>query len=206
MTSDTPSAAPPSEINRPDNLTLTGDILDPPPAWSTSDGRSTRRFQSRTPFTGYIPSREQSEELLNAYIDGYHCLVPLIHVPSFLERCDRFWLAVETSSLPTASDPFLSLFLAVCFAGSITYTSNKIASIFDGRAREDVATDLRQSAIKAIRGASFPRTPTLETLTAYIICQASWMRGKLYWFTGTSLYLRKKFAEHLLEEEPLSCW
>lgn len=139
--------------------------------------KQTSRFQTRKLFKGYMPTKFQCNALVSAYIKGYHPQVPVIHIPTFLRKYESSW-GGETINPSLHSESFLALTLAVCFAGALACPHAILVSSFGPSAtREFIAANLRTSSIKALRTASFPRTPTLESLTAYIICQASVMRG-----------------------------
>ena len=155
---------------------LEENMLQPSPMRQRSSQREVDPIRPGETPASYLPKRGQCEVLIGAYIKGYHPLVSLIHVPSFLTRFEEFWNMKNTYP-PTHANPFFALILAVCFAGAVSCTNMAMDTAFGPKPRNIVSTDLRKAAMKALRGASFPRIPTLETLTAYVICQTTWMRG-----------------------------
>lgn len=65
------------------------------------------------------------------------------------------------------------------FAGAVVCPNVEMLRDFlpeQTQSREDLEKLLHERASKALRQASFPRTPSLETLTSYILIQVTWMR------------------------------
>ncbi|KAF2436271.1 hypothetical protein EJ08DRAFT_232821 [Tothia fuscella] len=120
-------------------------------------------------------TEEQALFLSQVYIQGYHPLVPLVHVPSFLEQSE-YLLRNGTSPNADETVECISLVLAVCFAGVLACTDEQLASEFPDRSRNSIGGALNRVSLNAVRVAGFPSKPTLRTLTAYIICQSSWLR------------------------------
>ena len=156
---------------------LTGDVLTQPPAWIERQ-RRTNKFQYRQPsLMSQLPPRQQCDLLVNSYIEGFHPLAPLVHLPTFRQSYERLWQTLDQPQSP-ASTAFVSLVLAIVFAGSVSCPLKVIQTAFPLISHEETAAALRERAIQAIRSSSFPSTPTLDSFAAYLICQGIWMRGK----------------------------
>ncbi|KAL4807207.1 fungal-specific transcription factor domain-containing protein [Aspergillus unguis] len=69
--------------------------------------------------------------------------------------------------------PSIPLIIAVLFAGAVVCASR---AGFDSQTQKAWAFSLHRTASETLRLASFPRTPTIESLTAYIIVQGTFMR------------------------------
>lgn len=164
----------------PEEEPLAAEVLPLPPAW-TEKLPLFSVFQHRA-ISLELPSREQCDFLIESYMHGYHPVVPVIHTPSFLKQVEEFWSVYEPGK-PMHASPFLPLLLSILFAGIITSSRHEFEALFPSRTQEDLASQLHNLASKALRAADFPRSPTLESLTAYITCQSMWGR----------------------EEEPLAC-
>nr|POE87925.1 putative transcriptional regulatory protein [Quercus suber] len=138
-----------------------------------------RRMRRGSAFFRDFPPRERCDILIEAYIKGYHPIVPIIHVPSFRKRYDEFWIALETpSARSTASLPFAALIAALAYGGLVACPD---CLDFLGGPQElakDRVNALHKLVVRALRIASFPRAPTLDTYRAYLICQMSCLRSE----------------------------
>nr|POE82444.1 transcription factor lepe [Quercus suber] len=131
-----------------------------------------------------FPSKERCDILIEAYIKGYHPIVPIIHVPSFRRRYDEFWNALDRPNARCAASlPFAALIVALAYGGLVACPD--ILDFLGGpqELARDRVNSLHKLVIRALRVASFPRAPTLDSFRAYMICQMSCLR----------------------EEEPLTC-
>ncbi|KAK4554558.1 hypothetical protein LTR86_008413 [Recurvomyces mirabilis] len=166
------------------HLELGGDIVAQLPAWSHNE-RTTSRTVARNPdFLRQLPSKRRCDALVEGYINGYHPMVPVIHVPSFRYRYEEFWRTrTDPDASTTASMSFAALLVTVLYAGSVACPSAVFSGATGAPAPEEAATQLHILALRALRLSNFPRTPTLDSFRAYLICQSTWMR----------------------EEEPLTC-
>ncbi|KAF2232672.1 hypothetical protein EV356DRAFT_504934 [Viridothelium virens] len=149
------------------------------PIWTSDQDARRRPREPQSDIQSSVPTRKQCDMLLESYIRNYHPLVPLIHISSFVEQYNDCWTKQNLAD----DKSFLAFMLAICFAGAITCPKEALACSFASENKEDIAAGLRHTAKKALHASGFPHTPTLATLTAYIICQATCMR----------------------DEEPLSC-
>lgn len=73
---------------------------------------------------------------------------------------------------------FITLLLAILFAGAVTCPNRALISDITSpdETPESLATAIREKGLKALSQSNFPKTPTLETITAYIILQVTWMK------------------------------
>lgn len=168
----------------PSHFRLVGDIVSNPPAFTPEQQVSTRTVAHNPEFLKQIPPKQLCDTLVDAYVTGYHPVVLLIHVPTFRIRYDEFWRGRNAPGAGgQTSMAFAALMLALLYAGSVACPERVEPMVEGDPEPEEVATRLHKLALRAIRLANFPRTPTLESFTAYLICQSTWMR----------------------EEEPLTC-
>jgi hypothetical protein len=127
-----------------------------------------------------LPPKALCDRLLEFFIIGYHPIVSVIHVPTFKAEYENLWKArLDDPTQTQGTSHFICLLLAVLFAGSVVCPDIELlrALLLDPtQTREDLQKSLHERTSRALRQASFPRTPSLETFTAYIIIQASWMR------------------------------
>lgn len=73
---------------------------------------------------------------------------------------------------------FLALFMAVIFAGSVVCPRAYIGHVFGDVKREQLSSDLYKGAVRALRMADFPRAPSLNTFTAFVIIDTTWLRAE----------------------------
>lgn len=71
---------------------------------------------------------------------------------------------------------FLSLFTAIIFAGSVVCPRTRLQQVFGHRGREVLSTRLYKLAITAIRQSDFPQVPSVQSLSAYLIVDTTWLR------------------------------
>lgn len=72
----------------------------------------------------------------------------------------------------------MALYLAVLFAGSVVCPRAYIRLTFGDISREELSSDLYKQAVRAIRISDFPRAPSLQSLTAYMIVDTTWLRAE----------------------------
>jgi hypothetical protein len=73
---------------------------------------------------------------------------------------------------------FLALLTAVLFAGSVVCPRSYIKNAFGKISREELSTRLYKQAVRATRMSDFPRSPSIHSLTAFIIANATWLRAE----------------------------
>lgn len=124
-----------------------------------------------------VLSRRQADCLAFAFIRYYHTLVPMIHVPSFLEAYNNyFWTSVGDPAQAGSSSAIIALIHAVLFGGAAVCPIDKLNENFPGRERVEVSTMLHEHAEKALRLTRFPQSPSIESLTAFLVIQSVWTR------------------------------
>lgn len=169
-----------------------------------------------------LPPKEQCDRLLECYTQGYHPMVPLIHVASFRRRYAIFW--ESWNNLATASPSmigFASLILAICYAGSVAFPRAVVYTPRTETSSQDLSENLRTLTVKALRLSHFPRAPTLDSFRAYLICQSTTIREEeplnSIAFVGLALRVANMLGLHrdpshhpkmdLIEaEERRRCW
>jgi hypothetical protein len=103
-----------------------------------------------------------------------HPIVPLIHVPSFLQEWRSFWSSSAEAAEPSPS--FLPLLLAVLYAGAVSISPKLLAASFDKRTKEAVMSDLLQAATTSLEHSGFLKSPTINGLLGYILVQTCLVR------------------------------
>lgn len=163
-----------SSLNRMERPTL-----DSIPQRSAELLPSARRtYGSVASLWRHMPPKAQCDHFLNCYFRGCHPLVPLVHVPTFWQRYSAFWEASEAEfQQPGATLSFTTLMLALMYQGAYSDASRKQVQTDPNRNQlHDRASYLRNLTVKALRWSNFSRTPTLDTLRAYLIAQSTTAR------------------------------
>ena len=76
---------------------------------------------------------------------------------------------------------FLSIFLSVLFGGCVVSSRPQLEAVFpgygaSGHGKEKLASHFYQMAISSIRLSDFPQSPSLHSLSAFIIVDSTWLR------------------------------
>jgi hypothetical protein len=71
---------------------------------------------------------------------------------------------------------FVALLTAVLFAGCAICSRKRLGELFGGQSRENLSSHYYRRAVRAIRLTNFPQTPSLYTLSAFIIVDTTWLR------------------------------
>ena len=72
----------------------------------------------------------------------------------------------------------LALLMAVLFAGSVVCPRTYIRTVFGNVVREDLSSRFYRAAVRAIRMSDFPRVPSIQSFTAFLIVDATWLRAE----------------------------
>lgn len=74
------------------------------------------------------------------------------------------------------SPHFLSMFLSVLFGGCVACPRPRLEALFGGYSKDKLTSRFYQLAISAIRLSDFPQSPSLHSLSAFIIVDSTWLR------------------------------
>ncbi|KAB8596084.1 hypothetical protein FH972_025793 [Carpinus fangiana] len=159
---------------------LYGDIFQHIPAWSGSEQDLPLphlQQSSIDELLAVMPSPQQCNFLVWAYIRGYHPVAPMVHAPTFLSQYMSFRAWREQGATDTTfSVHFFALLSAVLFAGSVVCPAAKLREVFGTIARETISSRMYEFAVAAIRLSDFPQSPSVESLAAFIIVDTVWLR------------------------------
>src|SRR6266536_5501396 len=71
---------------------------------------------------------------------------------------------------------FFALLTAVLFAGCAICSRKRLEELFSEQSWENLSSLFYRRAVRAIRLTNFPQTPSLFTLSAFIIVDTIWLR------------------------------
>ena len=126
-----------------------------------------------------LPTRSQSQVLVEAYLRSFQSVSPLVNVPRFLHAYDTFW-GKQSLDRPSFHEgpAFVALLYAVLLAGSIVIPAVELEARFGGRSRSQISRELYSHTVRILDDASYTRTPSIDSFTAFLISESIWLRGK----------------------------
>ncbi|KAF2228454.1 hypothetical protein EV356DRAFT_581587 [Viridothelium virens] len=98
-------------------------------------------------------------------------LAPIVHIPSLQSDYDIFWAAAAETGHPRPAT-VAPLIPAILFAGAISLDESEIATLF-GCTKSSLLSKLHRCTTMALRTSGFPRTPTIESFTAYLTIECT---------------------------------
>ncbi|KZF23989.1 hypothetical protein L228DRAFT_259270 [Xylona heveae TC161] len=153
-----------------------------PPNTLTSDGHSistTSEQVFQRALTANIPTKSQCDFLINAYMIGYHPIAGYVDTTSFFDRYELFWSwAADMQHVHSPETSFIALLKALLFAGSVSCDIGQRSVFFPAEENLHISSILSDSAERALRLANFPRAPSIDALTAYMILHSTRLRAE----------------------------
>ncbi|PWY89930.1 Zn(II)2Cys6 transcription factor [Aspergillus heteromorphus CBS 117.55] len=122
----------------------------------------------------HMPTKRQSHILYKGFMSGIHAITPVIHPPTILRLYNAFWNWYDSSSYSGefCPDPsFIPLLYAIWFGGSVTISIRTIKSEFNLSSRSGLSKTYNEEVTRWLSKISFPRSPSLQGLAAYLIVQ-----------------------------------
>lgn len=122
----------------------------------------------------HVPSRRQSHILYKGFMSGVHAISPIVHPPTVLKLYNAFWDWYDYSSYsgePCPNATFIPLLYAIWYGGSVTISIRTIKAEFNAPSRFALSTMYSEEATRWLTNISFPRSPSLQGLAAYLIVQ-----------------------------------
>ncbi|KAJ5998118.1 hypothetical protein N7499_005503 [Penicillium canescens] len=160
--SSTPSMTPPSR-------SFQQSIIFP-----SGDSPSTNEKVVEPEMLDHIPTKRQSHILYKGFMSGVHAISPVLHPPTILKLYNSFWNWYDYSSYsgdPCPSPSFIPLLYAIWYGGSVTISIRAIKAEFNVSSRFALSTMYSDEATRWLTKISFPRSPSLQGLAAYLIVQ-----------------------------------
>lgn len=130
-----------------------------------------------------LPSKATCHTLCSAFFTNVYPLIPILHIPSFTENYEAFWLDFQQHGDHNVTiGPFLRekpdyvcLLCAMMFAGILTISSTQL-EIMAIKNSNKMANDLYFATMKSASLVGFPRRPSLNSLAAYIVAEMQLLR------------------------------
>ena len=122
----------------------------------------------------HVPTKRQSHILYKGFMSGVHAISPVVHPPTVLKSYNAFWDWYDYSSYsgdPCPDPPFIPLLYAIWYGGSVTISIRTIKAEFHVNSRSELSKLYNDEVTRWLNKVSFPRSPTLQGLSAYLIVQ-----------------------------------
>ncbi|KAJ5578774.1 transcriptional regulator family: Fungal Specific TF [Penicillium hispanicum] len=122
----------------------------------------------------HVPTRRQSHILYKGFMSGIHAISPVIHPPTILKLYNAFWDWYDYRSYsgePCPNPSFIPLLHAIWYGGSVTISIRTIRAEFNVPSRSALSTMYSEEVTRWLTRISFPRSPSLHGLAAYLIVQ-----------------------------------
>lgn len=140
----------------------------------TGDSPSTSEKLVEPEMLEHVPTRRQSHILYRGFMSGIHAISPVIHPPTILKLYNAFWEWYDYSSYsgePCPNASFIPLLYAIWYGGSVTISIRTIKAEFNVPVRSALSTMYNEEVNRWLTNISFPRSPSLQGLAAYLIVQ-----------------------------------
>lgn len=122
----------------------------------------------------HIPTKRQSDVLYKGFMSGVHSLSPIVHPPIVLKLYNAFWDWYDCNSYsgePCPDPSFIPLLYAIWYGGSVTISMRTFEAEFNVSSRFALSTKYSEEVTSWLAKISFPRSPSLLGLAAYLISQ-----------------------------------
>jgi hypothetical protein len=140
----------------------------------SGDSPSTNEKVVEPEMLDHIPTKRQSHILYKGFMSGVHAISPVLHPPTILKLYNSFWDWYDYSSYsgdPCPSPSFIPLLYAIWYGGSVTISIRAIKAEFNVSSRFALSTMYSEEVTRWLTKISFPRSPSLQGLAAYLIVQ-----------------------------------
>lgn len=122
----------------------------------------------------HVPTKRQSQILYKGFMSGVHAISPVVHPPTILKLYNAFWNWYDYSSYSGETCPcpsFIPLLYAIWYGGSVTISIRTIKAEFNASSRFSLSSIYNEEVTHWLAKISFPRSPSLQGLSAYLIVQ-----------------------------------
>jgi hypothetical protein len=121
-----------------------------------------------------VPTKRQSDLLYKGFMSGVHAISPVLHPPTVLRMYNSFWDWYDHSSYSGEQCPdpsFIPLLYAIWYGGSVTVSIRTIKAEFNVSSRSLLSEIYNEQVSRWLTKISFPRSPTLHGLAAFLLVQ-----------------------------------
>lgn len=122
----------------------------------------------------HLPTKRQSHILYKGFLSGVHAISPVLHPPTILKSYNAFWDWYDYSSYsgdPCPEPSFIPLLYAIWYGGSVTVSMRTITTEFNATSRFVLSKLYHDEVTRWLTKITFPRSPSLQGLAAYLIVQ-----------------------------------
>ncbi|KAI2790678.1 hypothetical protein POX_c03524 [Penicillium oxalicum] len=142
--------------------------------FSSGDSPSTTERSVEPEMLDHVPTHRQSHILYKGFMSGVHAISPVVHPPTVLKQYRAFWEWYDYTSYSGSLCPnpsFIPLLYAIWYGGSVTISIRTIKAEFNTPSRFALSSRYSEEVTRWLTKISFPRSPSLHGLAAYLIVQ-----------------------------------
>lgn len=115
----------------------------------------------------YIPSRNIADRLLERYWDSVHSVARILHRPSFAQRYETLWEAIEDGHQDQITPSLAALVFSVLLSAVISMSEAQVWDMCQV-SRGELKTKLKLGTEASLSSAQLLRSTKVETLQAFI--------------------------------------
>ncbi|KAJ5372856.1 hypothetical protein N7517_004862 [Penicillium concentricum] len=141
------------------------DLLGPGLSFTAPSPDFIFSLSSIEPLLGYIPHRNVADKLLEQYWVAVHPIVRILHRPSFAQRYETLWEAIENGE-PVAPS-LVALVYSVLFSAVISMSEGQVQEVCRD-SREQLRNSLKLGVEASLGRAQLLRSTKIETLQAFV--------------------------------------
>ena len=123
----------------------------------------------------HVPTKRQSDILYKGFMSGIHAITPVVHPPTIVKMYNSFWHWYDHcgnyNRAPCPDSAFIPLLYAIWYGGSVTISIRAVKSEFSVGSRADLSALFHDEITRWLTRISFPRSPSLRGLAAFLIVQ-----------------------------------
>ncbi|KAF9887382.1 hypothetical protein FE257_010237 [Aspergillus nanangensis] len=163
-----------SQSSLPGDGMSSGETFQKSVMFPASDSPSVKDQVVEPEMLENVPTKRQSHILYRGFMSGVHAISPVVHPPSILKLYNAFWEWYDYSSYsgePCPDPSFIPLLYAIWYGGSVTISIRTIKSEFNVASRFSLSKTYNEEVTRWLTKISFPRSPSLQGLTAYLLVQ-----------------------------------
>lgn len=158
-----------STTSRPEGRSFQQSIIFP-----AGDSPSVNEKSVEPEMLEHVPTRRQSHLLYKGFMSGIQAISPVLHPPTILKLYNAFWDWYDYTSYsgePCPNPSFIPLLYAIWYGGSVSISIRTIKTEFNAPSRVSLSTMYSEEVTRWLTKISFPRSPSLQGLAAYLIVQ-----------------------------------
>lgn len=137
-----------------------------PSSTASVDFVFSSHFSNETPLSS-LPSRKISDRLLDHYWISVHPVARILHRPSFAQRYETLWEAIDNGNQDQLAPSLISIVLSVLFSAVVSMSDAQVWETY-GTPHEELKSRLKSGVELSFGKARLLNTSKIETLQAFV--------------------------------------